>query len=99
MASDDEVPFREIPSRPTDGVEKPLINPRHREWSAHMEEPEPGGSSGGEHGEDADHDSDFIEPSESEEPDMSATTLARPPVSTAARMLFERSRAGLLQAM
>ena len=29
---------------------------------------------------------------------MSATTLARPPVSTAARMLLERSRAGLLQA-
>jgi hypothetical protein len=28
---------------------------------------------------------------------MSATTLARPPVSTAARMLLERSRAGLLQ--
>ena len=29
---------------------------------------------------------------------MSATTLARPPVSTAARMLLERSRGGLLQA-
>jgi hypothetical protein len=29
---------------------------------------------------------------------MSATTLARPPVSVAARMLLERSRAGLLQA-
>lgn len=29
---------------------------------------------------------------------MSATTLERPPVSTAARMLLERSRAGLLQA-
>ena len=28
---------------------------------------------------------------------MSATTLARPPVSTAARMLLERSAAGLLQ--
>jgi hypothetical protein len=28
---------------------------------------------------------------------MSATTLARPPVSTAARMLLERSRAGLMQ--
>ena len=34
-----------------------------------------------------------------EEVDMSATTLARPPVSTAARMLLERSRAGLLQAL
>ena len=30
---------------------------------------------------------------------MSATTLARPPVSTAARMLLDRSRAGLLQAL
>ncbi len=30
---------------------------------------------------------------------MSATTLARPPVSTAARMLLERSRAGLLQSL
>ncbi|MFI7589429.1 SAV_6107 family HEPN domain-containing protein [Spongisporangium articulatum] len=29
---------------------------------------------------------------------MSATTLERPPVSTAARMLLERSRAGLLSA-
>jgi len=29
---------------------------------------------------------------------MSATTLARPPVSTAARMLLDRSRAGLAQA-
>jgi len=29
---------------------------------------------------------------------MSAMTLTRPPVSTAARMLMERSRAGLLQA-
>ena len=29
---------------------------------------------------------------------MTATTLARPPVSTAARMLLDRSRAGLLQA-
>jgi hypothetical protein len=33
-----------------------------------------------------------------EEADMTATTLARPPVSTAARMLLDRSRAGLLQA-
>jgi hypothetical protein len=30
---------------------------------------------------------------------MLATTLARPPVSTAARMLLERSRAGLLQSL
>ncbi|GLY18591.1 hypothetical protein LWF15_22900 [Kineosporia rhizophila] len=29
---------------------------------------------------------------------MSATTLARPPVSTAARMLLDRSRSGLTQA-
>jgi hypothetical protein len=29
---------------------------------------------------------------------MTAATLSRPPVSTAARMLLERSRAGLLQA-
>jgi HEPN superfamily protein len=39
------------------------------------------------------------ERSDPEEVDMSATTLARPPVSTAARMLLERSRAGLLQAL
>jgi hypothetical protein len=36
---------------------------------------------------------------DSEESDMTATTLARPPVSTAARMLLERSRAGLLLAL
>jgi hypothetical protein len=30
---------------------------------------------------------------------MLATTLARPPVSTSARMLLERSRGGLLQAL
>jgi hypothetical protein len=30
---------------------------------------------------------------------MLATTLTRPPVSTAARMLLDRSRAGLLQAL
>ncbi len=34
-----------------------------------------------------------------EETDMTATTLARPPLSNAAVMLLERSRAGLLQAV
>jgi hypothetical protein len=38
------------------------------------------------------------ESTDPEEADMTATTLARPPVSTAARMLLDRSRAGLLQA-
>ncbi len=34
-----------------------------------------------------------------EEPDMTATTLARPPLSPSARVLLERSRAGLLHAV
>ena len=42
--------------------------------------------------------SEHPERSDQEEADMSATTLARPPVSTAARMLLDRSRSGLKQA-
>ncbi|HET9657235.1 MAG TPA: SAV_6107 family HEPN domain-containing protein [Kineosporiaceae bacterium] len=38
------------------------------------------------------------ESTDSKEAEMTAMTLARPPVSTAARMLLDRSRAGLLQA-
>jgi SAV_6107-like HEPN len=80
-----------------DGAEKTPISPRKREQR-----------SGRTHAPvtpDPDDDPRFPEPSERpersdpEEVDMSATTLARPPVSTAARMLLERSRAGLLQSL
>jgi SAV_6107-like HEPN len=65
-----------------EGVEQSLISPRQRD----QRERAPGSP----------HESS--ERSHHEEVDMSATTLARPPISTAARMLLDRSRAGLLQA-
>lgn len=75
-------PPQEPHSQPMEGVEQSPISPRQRD----ERDREPGSS----------HQSP--ERSHLEEVDMSATTLARPPISTAARMLLERSRAGLLQA-
>jgi hypothetical protein len=67
-----------------EGLQEPLISPRQRELQSATDHPQ-----APEHSERSDP----------EEAEMSATTLARPPVSTAARMLLERSRAGLLQSL
>jgi SAV_6107-like HEPN len=75
-------PPQEPHSQPMEGLEQPLISPRQREQGDQKSGPPP----------------ERPERSNPEEVDMSATTLARPPVSTAARMLLERSRTGLLQA-
>jgi hypothetical protein len=78
-------PPQEPHSQPMEGSEQPLISPRQREQRRQQSDLPT-------------ESSESPESSDPEEVDMSATTLARPPVSTAARMLLERSRAGLLQA-
>src|SRR3954451_462863 len=108
-------PPQEPHSRPMEGLPKPPISPRQRELQsrgtgtpAAPEAPDtPAGPPAadvpaGPPAPDDQHgpeDPEHSERSDHEEVDMSATTLARPPVSTAARMLLERSRAGLLQAL
>jgi HEPN superfamily protein len=89
-----------------EGLKQTPISPRQRELQARRsEKPDPSKASN-----DPSVSDDFPAPnapnapeqserSDPEEVDMSATTLARPPVSTAARMLLERSRAGLLQSL
>lgn len=92
-----------------EGWQKPPISPRQRELqSKRSETPAPGEASKLPDEAQASDEAQAIddpqvpehsERSDPQEVDMSATTLARPPVSTAARMLLERSRAGLLQAL
>jgi hypothetical protein len=97
------------------GVQQPLISPRKRrelegeraagspaeQHEQHEPEHERTEQSGEQAGEHAEHEQQPPVPSTAdlEESDMLATTLARPPVSPAARMLLDRSRAGLLQAL
>lgn len=57
-----------------------------------------GGSTDGTTTSDARNDTTGGQGTADEEADMPVSTLDRPPVSVAARMLLERSRAGLLQA-
>jgi hypothetical protein len=89
-----------------EGLQKPPISPRQRELqsrsaAAPPETPQPPDEPQADETQapQAPHVPEHSERSDPEEVDMSATTLARPPVSTAARMLLERSRAGLLQAL
>jgi hypothetical protein len=84
--SDPPQESQEIHSLSMESSKEPSISPRQRQQQASQRSGNP------------ERPSEFPERSNPEEVDMSATTLARPPVSTAARMLLERSRAGLLQA-
>lgn len=76
---------------PMEGLKEPPISPRKRDQNRSFD---------ADRSIHADRSEDLARSgrTEEEEADMSATTLARPPVSTAARMLLERSRGGLLQA-
>ena len=84
------------PRGPGPGPYEPLESPRQRalraagptEHTAPTEQTEPTEHTGPTEGT-----------ADPEETDMTATTLARPPVSSAARMLLERSQAGLLQSL
>src|SRR6187549_424049 len=103
MPSDGEgtEPSQEPHSRPMDGLKKPLISPRQRELQAKRSAEDSAAAQAPNEPPPSDEPSapEHSERPDSEEVDMSTTTLARPPVSPAARMLLERSRAGLLQSL
>jgi hypothetical protein len=96
-------PPQEPHSQPMEGLPKPPISPRQRELQSRRSGT-PAAPDVPNVPDDAEAPTDPHVPEHSERPDpeevdMSATTLARPPVSSAARMLLERSRTGLLQAL
>lgn len=90
-------PPQEPHSWPMEGLQNPPISPRQRELQSRQSGTPPDQSVS--ETPDDQQAPEHSARSDPEEVDMSATTLARPPVSTAARMLLERSRAGLLQAL